>query len=114
MVLRTVIVVGALVALFHVASCSQSDHPAQPAAISALVRTPASFDGKVVTVTGRVAERLGVMGAGGYRLVDADGSSLIVLGLATPPKIGEMTTVTGSFRMAYVLGQHDGAVMLAR
>jgi hypothetical protein len=113
MFLKLLVAAAAIITIAQYASCSPSG-PAERASITELTRTPARFDGKTVTVTGRVTERVSLMGAGGFRLAAEDGTGLLVLGLASPPKVGEQATVTGSFRMTFAVGAYDAAVVLAR
>ena len=79
-----------------------------------LVRDPAPYDGKAVTVSGIVSGRVSMFGAGGYRITGADDTAVLVAGLNTAPRPGERIVVTGVFHVAVAVGPYQLPLIVAR
>lgn len=79
-----------------------------------LVRDPATYDGKAVTVSGIVSGRVSTFGAGGYRITGADDTAVLVVGLNTAPRPGERIVVTGVFHVAVAVGPYQLPLIVAR
>ena len=79
-----------------------------------LMRNPAAYDGKPVTVRGTVVSRISVLGAGGYRITGSGDTAVLVVGLNTAPQPGEQITVTGMFRVAAAVGPFQLPLIVAK
>ncbi|MGQ0682925.1 hypothetical protein [Bradyrhizobium sp.] len=82
--------------------------------IGDLLREPAKYDGRSVRVTGIVADRMGIMGFGGFRLRDplnGDEIAVVVPGGGMPDK-GSAILVSGKFRQAFAIGKVSGAMII--
>ena len=86
--------------------------PVERATLADLAADPGRFEGRLVSVSGRVDNRMSVLGWGGVRLVDAAGRELVVLGAATPPAPGEKLTVTGTYLTAFSIGDATAQVII--
>ena len=83
------------------------------ATIASLIREPAKYDGKNVTVTGTVVGRLGLMGVGGFRLRDStSGDEIAIFSTKGIPPNGSSISISGKFRQALTLGQHQYSVIV--
>ncbi|MFZ5834778.1 MAG: hypothetical protein ACOY2B_05250 [Pseudomonadota bacterium] len=83
-------------------------------AIAELTGRPEVWQGRSVTVTGTVAARFSVMGAGYLQLADAVDNAIAVAGLTAAPAPGETLTVTGVFHLGVAAGAWQLPVIMVR
>jgi hypothetical protein len=76
----------------------------QKVSIEALDRSPGQYDGRSVEISGVIADRMSVLGAGAYRVRDDEGRHVVVIGLARMPGLNERVTVSGMYRVAFTFG----------
>ena len=114
--IRTLFIAAVVALLLHFghAYLSSSYDVPTPAAIADLLRNPAAFDGKAVQLRGTVLGRASLFGVGAYRVGAPDGAALVVVGLRTAPSPGQSADVVGVFRMAFVFGDLQAPVVIAR
>jgi hypothetical protein len=80
--------------------------------IDSLVDDPSKYDGQLVKVGGTVGASLGVMGVGGFRLLDRrTGSEILVMTSGGIPPIGTDISVFGKFKQAMAIGAYQYAVI---
>jgi hypothetical protein len=80
--------------------------------VRTLLDDPARFDHQVVRVAGNVAQAVGILGYGAYRLDDGTGTILVVTKENGAPRQGAKVGVEGEFRSGYTFGAETGAVIL--
>ena len=78
--------------------------PSTSVTLADLHAEPGHWDGKQVTVTGQVGDRVAVLGYGGLKLADGTGNEILVVGATTPAAPGLMMTVEGKFLTAFAIG----------
>lgn len=78
--------------------------PSNSVTLAELFADPGRWDGKPITVTGQVGDRMAVMGYGGLKLGDSYGNAILVVGATTPAAPGQMMTVEGKFMTALIIG----------
>lgn len=82
-------------------------------AIQSLLDDPGQYDGKTVRIAGEVTQSIGALGLGGYQVNDGTGTLLVVTkALGSTPRVGARVGVEGTFRSAYTVGSHSGAVLI--
>jgi hypothetical protein len=79
--------------------------------IGKLLDDPGSYEGKLVRVQGDVAGAAGALGYGAYTLDDGTGKILVVTSTGGAPREGARVGVEGTFRSAFTVGPHTGAVI---
>ena len=78
-----------------------------------LLDDPGQYDGKTVRIAGEVTQSIGALGLGGYQVNDGTGTLLVVTkSLGSTPRVGARVGVEGTFRSAYTIGSHSGAVLI--
>jgi hypothetical protein len=81
--------------------------------IQSLLDDPGQYDGKTVRIAGEVTQSIGALGIGGYQVNDGTGTLLVVTKtLGSTPRVGARVGVEGTFRSAYTVGSHSGAVLI--
>lgn len=86
--------------------------PSNSVTLAELFADPGRWDGKLITVTGQVGDRIAVMGYGGLKLGDSHGNALLVVGSTTPAALGQMMTVEGKFMTVFIIGNLTVPVMV--
>ena len=79
--------------------------------IKTLLDDPSHYDGKSVTVTGRVTHSIGVLGTGAYEVDDGTGKLIVISKDGGAPREGARVAVEGTFRSAFTLGTETAAVL---
>lgn len=91
---------------------SLSHGPAMTVSLAELAAEPARWDGRRVTVSGRVVDRASVMGLGGVLIADDLGNQILAAGLTGPVVPGRIANVTGDFRLVLAVGDLQIPVIL--
>lgn len=113
--LRAVVIALIVAAVMQATRCAMEppNAAAETVAVADLVRRPANYEGRKVTIRAKVVDRMSILGAGAYLVSAPEGADTIaVLGLATAPAIGEIGSFTGTFRMAATFGSYQAAVLI--
>lgn len=112
--MRAILALAALVALAVLIGGAGGTLPASAvhASIQELTSVPAAWEGRQVSVTGTVADRLAVLGYGGFVLQDAAGRQVVVLGQSNPAAPGQTMQVEGTFVTAIAVGNLSMAAVL--
>lgn len=87
--------------------------PSNSVSLAELFADPGRWDGKPITVTGQVSDRIAVMGFGGLRLQDQLENEILVVGVSNPEAIGQTVTVNGKFITAFAVGNITMPVILS-
>lgn len=112
--MRAVLALAALVALAVLVGRTGGTLPAATAmaSIQDLTTAPTAWEGRQVRVSGTVADRLAVLGYGGFVLQDAAGRQVLVMGQSNPAEPGQTMHVEGKFVTALAMGSITMAAVL--
>lgn len=86
--------------------------PAMTVSLAELAQDPARWDGRRITVSGRVVDRASVMGVGGVLIADDAGNQILAAGWTGPVVAGEATQVTGDYRLVLAIGNLEVPMIL--
>ena len=89
------------------------DEPPERTTLAAILANPAAWEGRPVTVAGRVSERASILGLGTLTLADNTGHEILVIGQVSAPDTGAPVNITGHFLTAYAIGQSTLPVIVA-
>lgn len=81
--------------------------------IADIIKSPSKFDGKMVTVKGKVSESFLVLGTGFFAISDESGS-ITVVPSKTFPKVNEEVEIEGTVKNAFVVGDKNLIVILEK
>lgn len=109
--LAVTVVLVALVAMERLGSGLLGSPPS--VSLSELYADPGHWDNRFVTVTGRVGDRVSVLGYGGLKLSDDSGNEILVIGATSPSAPGKEMKISGKFLTAFTLGNLTVPVILA-
>jgi len=73
----------------------------------------AAWEGRSVTVAGRVSNRASIIGLGTLTLVDNTGHEILVRRQVSAPATGAPVDITGRFLIAFAAGQTTLPVIVA-
>ena len=80
--------------------------------IKTLLDDPGKFDGKTVTIAGKVTTSVGIFGTGAYQVDDGTGKLTVVTKGGGTPREGAEVAVKGVFHSAFTLKTETAAVLL--
>ena len=80
--------------------------------IKTLLDNPGQFNGKTVTIAGKVTTSVGVFGTGAYEVDDGTGKLIVVTKEGGTPREGAQVAVKGTFRSAFTFKTETAAVLL--
>ena len=80
--------------------------------IGTLLDDPARYDGETVRVRGTVAESVGALGRGLYRVSDETGTLGVLSARGGAPRQGARVGVEGEFKALFTFGDQSQAILL--
>lgn len=80
--------------------------------IGTLLDDPGRYDGKKVRISGTVAETVGALGRGAYRVSDGTGMMNVVTEKGGVPREGAKVGVEGEFKALFTFGDQSQAVLI--
>jgi hypothetical protein len=82
--------------------------------IGTILDDPGRYDGRTVRISGTVAETVGALGQGAYRIDDGTGTMNVVTEHGGVPREGAKVGVEGEFKALFTFGAQSQAVLLEK